>query len=72
METTTLQGDQLRDAESAERIRRTLEGEFGIARVLARPDRGEVYVKHSAAKMPRKRLVERVAEEGVTVQIKGR
>lgn len=70
METTTLLLDQVRDQETAERVRKLLDEEKGVARVLVRPDRGEVYIKHSRAKAPRERLLERLSAEGLHAQVK--
>lgn len=71
MESTTLVVRQLKDWDTAERIRRLLDGEQGVARVLVRPDRGEVYVKHSRARAPRHRLLERLEGEGYEARLKG-
>ncbi|HEX6940062.1 MAG TPA: hypothetical protein VF158_11675 [Longimicrobiales bacterium] len=72
MDTTTLVLDRRGDEETARRIREVLDGEDGVARVLTRSDRGEVYVRHSAARAPRRRLLARLEAEGVHVRVKGR
>lgn len=69
MDTTTFTVEDMTDAERADAVRRLLRDEPGVARVLARPDRGQVYVKHSRAKAPRARLLERLEEEGYTARI---
>jgi hypothetical protein len=70
MDTTRLQVERLE--ENAEAIHQRLRGEPGIGRVLVRPDRGVVYIRHSRAKMPRERILEIVAESGLEARILGR
>ncbi|HEX7118743.1 MAG TPA: hypothetical protein VF212_08150 [Longimicrobiales bacterium] len=72
MTTTTLVLERRGDDETAQRVREVLDGETGVARVLTRADRGEVYVRHSAAKAPRHRLLSRLEDEGLAVRVKGR
>lgn len=71
METTTLVL-RLDDPDRARELRALLDEEPGVARVLVRPDRGEVYVKHSSHKAPRSRLLERLRDEGYPVRVKTR
>lgn len=70
METTTFVLTELDDPERAQGVRSMLDDEPGVARVLVRADRGEVYVKHSAAKAPRRRLLDRLREEGFSASVK--
>ncbi|HEX7051043.1 MAG TPA: hypothetical protein VF188_12620 [Longimicrobiales bacterium] len=72
METTTLVLGREEKKETAERVRQALDGEPGVMRVLARPDRRAVYVRHSAARAPRHRLLERLEGEGISVRIASR
>lgn len=72
METTTLRLERAGDEETARRVREVLEGEPGVARVLVRGDRGEVYVRHSAARAPRRHLIARLEAEGLGVRIRTR
>jgi hypothetical protein len=72
METTTLVIEELRDTETGERIRELLDREDGVARVLVRPDRAEVYIKHSSHIAPRPRLLERLREAGFKARQKVR
>ncbi|MFW6078249.1 MAG: hypothetical protein ACODAE_01425 [Gemmatimonadota bacterium] len=72
MDTTTFVLEQLDADDRAESVRRLLDDEPGVARVLVRPDRAEIYVRHSAAKAPRNRLLERLRDEGYVARIKRR
>ncbi len=70
METTTLILGRVGD-ENIRRARELLEEQPGVARVLARADKGEVYVRHSAARAPREHLLERLESEGLDARVKG-
>lgn len=72
METTTLILERRGDETTARRVREVLDGEPGVARVLARGDQGAVYVRHSAARAPRRHLLARLEDEGIAVRIKER
>ena len=72
MDTTTFKAKQGLESGSADRIKTMLEKERGVARVLVREDRGEIYVRHSRAKAPRHRLLERLTEAGLDLQVKRR
>lgn len=72
METTTFRLEKLKDADTGEKVRQLLEGSPGVKRVLVRQERGEVYVKHSAAQAPRHQLLERLEGEGYRARVKRR
>jgi len=69
METTTLVVEQMRDRHTAERVRHLLDGEPGVAGVVAMEDRREVYVKHNPAATTYQRLLERLEGEGFQARI---
>lgn len=70
METTTFILPELDDADAADTVRKVLDRTYGVARVLSRPGRREIYVKHSAAKAPRRKLLELLEGEGHTARVK--
>lgn len=72
MDTTTFVLEQIEDPERAESVRSMLDEEPGVARVLVSAEKGELYVKHSAAKAPRDRLLQRLRDEGYSAKVKRR
>ena len=72
MDTTTFKAKQGLEPGSADRIKTMLKEEQGVARVLVREDRGEIYVRHSRAKAPRHRLLGLLTEAGLALQVKRR
>jgi len=73
MQTTTLILDASHDAEpTGARAQELLESRQGVHRVLVRPERRAIYVRHSAAKAPRHALIAHLAEEGIRVTVRHR
>lgn len=70
MDTTILVVEQLRDRPTADRLRHLLDGEPGVAGVVALEDQGEIYVKHNPVRAPYSRLLERLEGEGYHARVK--
>ena len=70
MDTTILVVEQLRDRQTADRLRHLLDGEPGVAAVVALEEYGEIYVKHNPARAPYRRLLERLEGEGFRARVK--
>ena len=70
MDTTILVVEQLRDRQTADRLRRLLDGEPGVTGVVALEEYGEIYVKHNPARAPYRRLLERLEGEGYRARVK--